>query len=229
MNTFRAIRICHVVAFLLPVMVLARGALAAVGEVRDLKGEATVTDGAGTQTLRRGMPVDVGQRIVTGPNARVALQFADGTTVYLGEKTEFRVSAYRYAPQGWGGGAAFDLLRGVFRAVTGRIGEMQAPDFTVSTPVAVLGIRGTDFWGGFYFSDALDVAVFAGKGIYVQNSAGRVEIVEAGYGTTVRSANTPPEPPKRWGQGKIDAAKRAVSLEETPVPTPKSGIGEEFY
>jgi hypothetical protein len=165
----------------------------------------------------------------TTPKARVLLEFADGTKVTLGANTEFQVKDYRYAPQAEVPKAAFELLRGVFRAITGKLGDQDPPDFTVTTAVAVLGIRGTDFWGGFLFSNALDVAVFAGKGVYVQNSAGRVDIVAPGYGTTVRSATTAPEPPKRWGSAKLDAAKRAVSLDEGPAPESDTGAGDWPY
>jgi hypothetical protein len=207
----------------------ARAAHAAAGEVRELRGEATLADATSTQKLQVGMAVRAGQRIVTGHNARVLLAFADGTNVTLGADTEFAVKDYRYAPQSRESKAAFELLRGVFRAITGKLGDQNPPDFTVTTAVAVLGIRGTDFWGGFLFSNALDVAVFAGKGVYVQNSAGRVDIVAPGYGTTVRSATTAPEPPKRWGSTKLDAARRAVSFDREVAPHVDTDTGDWPY
>jgi hypothetical protein len=234
MKSPRCVGPCLSATLVLLAVLFAHDARAAVGEIKDLRGEATAATDGSVQNLRVGMALEVGQRIVTGPNARAVLQFEDGTVITLGEKTEFRVTefrvkSYHYGAQSNLGAAAFELLRGVFRAVTGRLGQAQHPDFTVSTVVATLGVRGTDFWAGFYFSEALDVAMFEGKGVYVQNSAGRVDLVAPGYGTTVRSANTPPQPPKHWGQSKIDAAKRAVSLEPVASPGPKSGFGDDFY
>ena len=77
--------------------------------------------------------------------------------------------------------------------------------------MGTIGIRGTDFWGGFYFSQALDVALLGGKGIYIENAAGLVEITQQGDGSTVRSANELPLPPTHWGDKKLDAAKQSIT------------------
>lgn len=44
-----------------------------------------------------------------------------------------------------GSRAFFKLLRGGFRAVSGLIGKGDSADYRVSTPVATIGIRGTDY------------------------------------------------------------------------------------
>ncbi|MFP5305877.1 MAG: hypothetical protein ACLGI7_08645, partial [Gammaproteobacteria bacterium] len=42
--------------------------------------------------------------------------------------------------------AVFRLLKGGFRAVSGLIGKADPEEYRVSTPVATIGIRGTDYW-----------------------------------------------------------------------------------
>ena len=44
------------------------------------------------------------------------------------------------------GRAFFRLLKGGFRAVTGLIGRADPAEYRVTTPVATIGIRGTDYW-----------------------------------------------------------------------------------
>jgi hypothetical protein len=196
----------------------AAGAELEAGRVTYLRGEATLRHAASSRPMAVGTTVQAGDRIVTGKDSRAVVTLTDGTTITLGDDTDFGFKAYEYSTATHEGKAALELLKGVFRAVTGLLGKQAHPDLTVTTVVATLGVRGTDFWGGFHFSDALDVAVFAGRGIFVENAAGRVEITEPGFGTTVRSAHTPPDPPKKWGRAKIDEAERAVALAERRTP-----------
>jgi hypothetical protein len=73
--------------------------------------------------------------------------------------------------------------------------------------VATIGVRGTDFWGGFGLSDqGLDVLMLEGRGVYVQSEVGIVELDKPGLGTTVMPAEAP-APAKAWGD-----AKRARAL-----------------
>jgi hypothetical protein len=182
------------------------------GTVGHLQGAAFANHRDSSENLFKGRPIFVGDHIVTGHNSRVLLQMVDGTKLTLGEDTEFVISAYHYSKKAQRGSAAVELVRGVFRAVTGAIGKLKERDFKVKTSVATIGIRGTDFWGGFFFSKSLDVALLDGKGIYVENAAGRVDVTSIGDGTTISSDNEAPTAPKRWGDQKLDAAKLSVAL-----------------
>ena len=185
------------------------------GTVIHIEGAAFSSHRESSDNLSLGTRIFVGDHIVTGRNARVGLRMVDGAVLSLGADTEFAVNAYRYQEQAEQGTARLELIKGVFRAVTGAIGKLKERDFKVQTSMGTIGIRGTDFWGGFYFSQALDVALLGGKGIYIENAAGRVEVTEPGEGTTVGSANELPLPPKRWGDKKLDAAKQSIKWDET--------------
>lgn len=185
------------------------------GTVIHVQGAAFANHRESSGNLALGTQMLVGDRIVTGHNARVGLRMIDGTVLSLGADTEFAVNDYRYQEQAGQGTARLELIKGVFRAVTGAIGKLKERDFRVQTSAGTIGIRGTDFWGGFYFSQALDVALLGGKGIYIENAAGRVEITQPGDGSTVNSANEPPQPPKRWGDKKLNAAKQSITWDET--------------
>lgn len=86
------------------------------------------------------------------------------------------------------GRAFFRLLKGGFRAVSGLIGRSDPAEYRVSTPVATIGIRGTDYWA--VLCDAtcatdpalgaqLPPGVSAEGGILVGVMEGRVVVVNA--------------------------------------------------
>ena len=185
------------------------------GTVIHVQGAAFTNHRESSSNLSPGTPIWVGDHVVTGHNARVGLRMIDGTVFSLGADTEFAVNDYRYQEQTEKGTARLELIKGVFRAVTGAIGKLKERDFKVQTSVATIGIRGTDFWGGFYFSNALDVALLGGKGIYIENSAGRVEISQPGDGSTIQDANQLPLTPTHWGDKKLNAAKQSITWDET--------------
>lgn len=180
------------------------------GTVIHLQGAAFASHRQSSTNLSLGAQILIGDHIVTGPNARVGVRMLDGAVLSLGADTEFAINDYRYQEQEKQGTARLELLKGVFRAVTGAIGKLKERDFKVKTAVGTIGIRGTDFWGGYYFSQALDVALLGGKGIYIENAAGVVEVSEPGEGISVNSANELPLPPKRWGEQKLNAAKQSI-------------------
>ena len=188
------------------------------GTVLRIQGAALTNHHDSSENLGKGVTVRVGDRIVTGRNARVLLKMKDGAEITLGAETEFVITDYRYSKTARQGSAALELVRGAFRAVTGAIGKLKGRDFKVKTAAATIGIRGTDFWGGFHFSSALDVALLGGAGIYVENATGRVEVTTIGDGTTVQNAESSPSAPIHWGDKKLNEAKSTVTFGLKPQP-----------
>lgn len=185
----------------------------AAGTVTHIQGAAFANRDKSSANLNKGSSIQVGDHIVTGHESRVVLRMMDGAELTLGADTEFIINTYHYAANAAQGSATLELIKGVFRAVTGAIGKLKERDFKVKTAVGTIGIRGTDFWGGFYFSQALDVALLGGAGIYVENAAGRIEVSAIGDGTTINNANESPTAPKHWGEQKLNAAKKSVTLD----------------
>jgi hypothetical protein len=105
----------------------------------------------------------------------------------------------------------FDLLKGAFRSVSGTITK-RPHRFEVKTSVATIGVRGTDFWGGFGVTPdgALDVIMLEGHGVYVKNDKGQVELDKPGLGTTV-SADGSLADPKAWAAEKLNRAVATIT------------------
>jgi hypothetical protein len=156
--------------------------------------------------------VFAGQTLVCQDQARAEVTLRDGTTLVLAPNTVMSIDRFVYDPDKGVGAAAFALLNGAFRAVTGKLAETGHPDLTVRTPLATIGVRGTDYWGGFLKAEELDVMLVKGKAVYVQNEAGTVDIVNPGDGTTVSARDQAPIPPKQWSQEKKDQAYRSVTF-----------------
>ena len=81
--------------------------------------------------------------------------------------------------------AFFRLLKGSFRAVSGAIGKVNLDDYRVATPVATIGIRGTDFYAEIIdasfardpvLRQNLPPGISAEGGVYVQQFEGATEV-----------------------------------------------------
>ncbi|WP_225780879.1 FecR domain-containing protein [Xenophilus sp. Marseille-Q4582] len=117
------------------------------GEVTFMIGEARITSGpeAGT-VLRRGSAVMPGQQIETSDNGHLHIRFIDGAAVAVRPMTRLRIDDYTYAPNDPSQNRIrFFLQEGALRSITGKAGEATKDRFRINTPVAAIGIRGTDF------------------------------------------------------------------------------------
>ena len=178
------------------------------GEITRLVGGAFAFTGESSRNLQRGGTLETRARILTAPGARVGIRFVDGTQITLGGLTDFEVQRFRFEPTERRGEALFSLVRGVFRAVTGELGALPNKPFQVKTPLATIGIRGTDFWGE-QSTDRLQLALLDGAGVIVVNRFGRVEITKPGDGTLVVPGKAPSQP-RPWSDAKLARAKATI-------------------
>lgn len=185
------------------------------GYVTRLRGDVQSAVDTQRQVVLLGHALVLGSKLVTGPDARMEARMKDGTVLTLGERTEFlieHVAGVTSAPKG----SRFELLKGAFRAITAPADPQKSHlPLQVRTPVAIIGVRGTDFWGGFNLlasgESTLDVVMFEGKGVFVENASGLVDLVKGGDGTTVNGASATPAPLKPWGEKKLQAALTTVT------------------
>jgi hypothetical protein len=95
------------------------------------------------RAARKGDELDTGDVITTGSRATVQLVMADGSYVSL--RPDTRMAIERYDTQSGGSGERIlGLLRGGLRAITGHLQGMKGDGYTVRTPTAIIGVRGTD-------------------------------------------------------------------------------------
>jgi hypothetical protein len=146
-------------------------------------GSVTAVNAVGVQRpLSRGAEIGNGDTIRTGDGGRAQVRFSDGAMVSLQPQTEFRIDNYQYSGKDDGQEKGFfSLLKGGLRTITGLIGRSSRDNYRVSTSVATIGIRGTEYSAGMNGED-LDVATGEGA-IIVCNDQGCVELTSGEAGS----------------------------------------------
>ena len=122
-------------------------AAASQGYVHELSGDVQVAVGPGKPIpVTKNQLLENNSTITTGPNSNVVLKFIDGTVIALNQNTSFIIQKYEFdekAPSAMT--AAFAMLRGGLRAITGAMSSRNRDGFKLATPNATIGIRGTEF------------------------------------------------------------------------------------
>lgn len=158
-------------------------------------GAVTAVSSSGAQRpLVKGAEISNGDTIRTGDGGRAQVRFSDGALISLQPTTEFRIDSYEFSNQPTGQEKGFfSLLKGGMRTITGLIGRSNRDNYKVTTSVATIGIRGTEYTAGLN-SSGDELIVHTGEGLVeVCNSTGCV-LLAAGESGSVLGKN---EKPKR--------------------------------
>lgn len=176
-------------AGILPVVAHAAGA----ARIEFASGDVLALTPAGVQrVLGRGAEVAPGEVIRTGDNARVQLRFSDGGMMSLQPLTEFRIDEYSYSGKADGSEKGFfSLIKGGLRTITGLIGRSKRDNYKVTTSVATIGIRGTEYSAVFTGGTDGVLNLATGEGAVEICNAGGCVIVASGESAVV-TGTTPP-------------------------------------
>ena len=185
----------------------------AIGHVRRVQGTSFLVRGGELRDVKQGAPVLRGESLRTGPGARVELTMLDETRLTVGADAVFDLERYDLGRQRGAGAVLLRLAKGAFRVATGKLDALRGGPFEVDTPVGTIGIRGTEFWGGYLSETEVSVLLISGSGVYVKNDAGRTEILKAGFGVTVRSRGEIPPPAIMWSPDKAARAFKTVAFD----------------
>lgn len=136
-------------------------AISATGSARDLK---------------RRSPIYEKDTIQTDATSTGEIVFTDSSVVSLRSATTFQIDQYQFnsaSPKN--GKYVASIVKGGFRTITGLISHGNPDNYQVNTPVATIGVRGTDY--SVFYSLTTGLAVKLSKGIIkVENSLGQVEL-----------------------------------------------------
>ena len=134
-----------------------------VGEVVFVTGSAQIRqDQNSSVDLQVGMPIFVGYTLATNAIGHLHIRTIDGA--FLSLRSDSVVSIVQYNVDATNPAAnqiRLDVQRGAVRSVTGKAGEANRTGFRLNTPVAAIGIRGTDFT---VFTDAMSSSVSVRQG-----------------------------------------------------------------
>lgn len=118
-----------------------------VGKVSLLIGEARVVRMDGTrESLHRGASIRIGDRVETSVNGHVHVRFVDNAAVSVRPESVLEIQAYRYdAAQPQLNEIRLKLEQGASRSISGAATDIDKSRFRLNTPIAAIGVRGTDF------------------------------------------------------------------------------------
>jgi hypothetical protein len=186
----------------------ADNARADVGVVEQVRNLAVALFAEQSRTLQVQSSVYFLDLLRTGPQARLAATLADGSTITMGENAELAIDRFVYEPDG-----AVDVtlraLQGALLFISDKLRGSSERNVRVRTPVAILGVRGTEFWVG-PIDGATGVLVIDGE-VAVGSARGTVTL-GPGEGTMIAADGTL-GPVKTWGAAKVERALDMVSLD----------------
>ena len=169
-----------------------------------------VSAGGAARPLTKGTAVETGDTVSTN-DGRVQLRFSDGGYVSLQPQSQFRVDDYRWEGRVDGSERGFfSLLQGGLRTITGLVGRSNKRNYQVSTTVATIGIRGTEYKispldGGIVGSvgeGAIEVCTGAGCFAFTNGESFQVSDPKSQPELTDKQVDLPP-PPEGRGPGSV--------------------------
>ena len=115
-----------------------------IGQIETSEGVVSAFRADGTSvTLQIGDPIYQGDVIRTGEDASVGITFNDDSSFSLDENGEIILDEMVYDPDSGDGAFSSTLTSGVFSFVSGQIAKANPDAMSITTPVATIGIRGT--------------------------------------------------------------------------------------
>lgn len=180
----------------------ARAAFAqtAAGEVAAVRGTASAERGQGTRPLGEHDAVFLDELLRTGEDSRLGVALTNGTRLNLGARSKLKIDRMVVD-----GGGHLDLGSGAL--LLDRADPSRKGGLTVTSPFAVIAVRGTKFFIG----EIDGFGVFVERGVVEVDAAGKRVTLTAGEGTTIANIGDPPDAPRVWGAPKIARAMAMAS------------------
>jgi FecR-like protein len=144
-----------------------------IGAAQAIENDVEGRLGKSVHKLTIGSEVFQNQLVRTGKASTAKLQFLDETDLSLSPFTQISLDRFVYDPDKKTGRVIVNVPRGLVRFVTG---SMEKQSYTIRTPIASIGVRGTIF-ELLVRSDRIAVALRDG-GVDLTARAGRVYVLD---------------------------------------------------
>jgi hypothetical protein len=116
----------------------------AKGLVVASRGTVIASGSAESRELKQGDEIYVDDQIMTGPKSFAVVQFLDGAKVTIKPDSELVIEDYAYNGNA-DDKATLSLVSGGLRVITGAMAKSNPENYKLKTPVALMGVRGTEF------------------------------------------------------------------------------------
>ena len=170
-------------------------------------GSVDVTRQAADQSMaaQSGMDMFLQDRVETADKSRMQIVLLDETVFTVGANTDLAIDEFVYDPAADAASLSASYTKGVFRYVSGKVGNLKPQNVSIKLPSATIGIRGTSMIVGddpttenpndsFVLLTGPGKANSAGLpagGLTVKNDKGSTDIVKGGYGVRVEPGKAP--------------------------------------
>lgn len=165
-------------------------AFAGIGKITVLKGDVKIKRGTETLVAKAGTQLEKKDFISTSKNGKVQIVFSDRTIFTIGKNSTLDIADYLYdESQPKKNKVKFNVLKGAFSSITGKIGKLNKSKFKLRTKSASIGIRGTIVKANqevvMCTEGAITVTTLTGDSVYVE--AGQKTYVGSGVATKPES------------------------------------------
>jgi hypothetical protein len=211
----------------LPKKLVMRSEKERVGNVISASGSVVAVDmNKVTRKLGVNQPIYLGDKIITGEDGAVRLQMIDQAVLDLRCYSIMVIEQYALKPANRS--SIINLLQGSLRKVTGTIGDLTEDVYELKTPLASVGVRGTEYALRVFQAKGCGGTVDAEDGMYIRVIDGLVDIKNKGGQAVFARGDTayvalPDKKPvkKKIAAGIIEPNKVA------PKPLPKAAVVEQ--
>ncbi|HEY5291860.1 MAG TPA: FecR family protein, partial [Burkholderiales bacterium] len=188
--------------FILALMGIGQARATTAGVFQLVVGDVRVVLAAGSERIaRKGAPVSVGDTIATARASVAQIKMGDGAIVVVQPESRLTVAEYHYTGKADGSEKVrFRLEEGGVRSVTGAIGHSHPDRYLIETPIAHIGVRGTDHETYHIPASGSGKAAMAQPGTYdkvnvgatyIRTQAGEVVIGPNQVGYAASAQDTP--------------------------------------
>ena len=131
--------------FVLLMLFAASDAWSSIGDVRQQQGDSVIERKTGDKiTSTTGLGIESLDTVRTA-QGRTSIQFVDDTRVDVTENSKLVIDEFIYDPNTKTGALSIKAGFGTVRYASGQIAKNSKQNVKISTPTAVVGVRGTDF------------------------------------------------------------------------------------
>lgn len=139
-NVFAALSVAAVAAGLSPAFALD------IGQVKVARGVVYIERAGQRLPVEVGSGVQPSDTVVTGADGSVGITFTDNTMMSAGPNSNLAIDRFWFDSTTHAGAFETSVKRGTLSVVSGKIAKNSPDAMRVSTPAAILGVRGTEFF-----------------------------------------------------------------------------------
>jgi hypothetical protein len=192
-----------------------------VGAVVEKEGSVVAVDRRKvSRKLVKGDPVFLGDKVITGEAGYVRLKMIDEAVLDL--RCFSIMVIEEYALNNTSRRSILNLLQGSLKKVTGQIGKMTEDVYELKTPVASVGVRGTEYALRVFQSKGCGGTLDADDGLYLEVIKGLVDVHNEAGKEVVAKGETAYVPLPKAAPKKVSVKPGVIKpVVETEVTEPE--------